>query len=109
MTFMEPDPISTETAITNLRTGLFPTFDELNIDIIFCGHDHSFVRTYVMKGDVPQKNQLVDSHGNVVNPTGSTYITANSASGSKYYELQTTPEVYSAVRSQLHVTTFLYH
>jgi hypothetical protein len=97
---------SIQSDITNLRAGLFPTFDELNIDMIFMGHDHSYVRTFVMKGDKPQKNQLVDSQGRDVNPTGSTYFTANSASGSKYYSLQTTPEVYSAVRSQLRVPTF---
>jgi hypothetical protein len=97
---------SIQSDVTNLRAGLFPTFDELNIDMIFMGHDHSYVRTFVMKGDKPQKNQLVDSQGRDVNPTGSTYITANSSSGSKYYSLQTTPEVYSAVRSQLRVPTF---
>ncbi|MFF2449039.1 FIMAH domain-containing protein [Neobacillus sp. NPDC058068] len=99
-------PHSTEALITNLRAALFPTFDELNVDVIFMGHDHSYVRTYVMKGDIPQRNQLIDSKGRVVNPTGSMYITANSASGSKYYELKPTPEVYSEVRSQLKVPTF---
>ncbi|MGE8205470.1 FIMAH domain-containing protein [Heyndrickxia sp. NPDC080065] len=99
-------PHSTESLITNLRAALFPTFDELNVDVIFMGHDHSYVRTYVMKGDIPQKNQLIDSKGRVVNPTGSMYITANSASGSKYYELMVTPEVYSEVRTQLKVPTF---
>jgi hypothetical protein len=97
---------SLEDSIKNLRAGLFPTFDELNVDMIFMGHDHSYVRTFVMKGDIPQKNQLVDSQGRDVNPNGSTYLTANSASGSKYYELKAIPEVYSAVRSQLHVPTF---
>ncbi|OIK13048.1 hypothetical protein BIV60_15330 [Bacillus sp. MUM 116] len=99
-------PHSTESLITNLRAALFPTFDELNVDVIFMGHDHSYVRTYVMKGDIPQKNQLIDNQGRVVNPTGSMYITANSASGSKYYELKPTPEIYSEVRSQLKVPTF---
>ncbi|NOV00585.1 fibronectin type III domain-containing protein [Paenibacillus planticolens] len=99
-------PHSTEAVITGLRAALFPTFDELDVDMIFMGHDHSYVRTYVMKGDIPQKNQLIDSEGRVVNPTGATYLTANSASGSKYYELMTTPEIYSEVRSQLKVPTF---
>ena len=74
--------------------------------MIFMGHDHSYVRTYVMKGDIPQKNQLIDSQGANSLPTGATYLTANSASGSKYYELMTTPEVYSEVRSELKVPTF---
>ncbi|EKN64756.1 metallophosphoesterase [Neobacillus bataviensis LMG 21833] len=97
---------STETAIVNLRAALFPTIDELGIDIVLMGHDHSYVRTYNMKADQPQKDQIVDEKGRVVNPKGTAYITANSASGSKYYALKTTPEIYSEVRSQLKVPTF---
>ncbi|OKP74622.1 hypothetical protein A3842_20425 [Paenibacillus sp. P3E] len=97
---------STEQVILNLRAALFPTLDALDVDMIFMGHDHSYVRTYVMNGDNVQGRQLVDSQGRDVNPNGSTYVTANSASGSKYYELNTTPERYSASRSQLHTPTF---
>lgn len=99
-------PHSVETGLKNFRAGLVPTFDELDIDMIFMGHDHSYVKTYVMYNDLPQYKQLLDMKGNVVNPTGAMYITANSASGSKYYALQQTPEVYSAERSQLKVPTF---
>ncbi|KAI7258032.1 hypothetical protein KC345_g10639, partial [Hortaea werneckii] len=97
---------STEQVVLNLRAALFPTLDALDVDMIFMGHDHSYVRTYVMNGDNVQGRQLVDSQGRDVNPNGSTYVTANSASGSKYYELNTTPERYSASRSQLHTPTF---
>ncbi|MBW7453096.1 S-layer homology domain-containing protein [Paenibacillus sepulcri] len=97
---------STETYVLNLRAALFPTLDALDVDMIFMGHDHSYIRTVVMNGDNIQGRQLVDSQGRDVNPNGNTYITANSASGSKYYELNTTPERYSASRSQLHTPTF---
>ncbi|PWW08590.1 Ig-like protein group 3 [Paenibacillus cellulosilyticus] len=97
---------STEAAIVNLRAALFPVFDQYKIDVIFMGHDHSYVRTYQMQGDQKQLDQTVDANGRVINPTGIAYITANSASGSKYYELKATPEVYSQVRSQLKVPTF---
>lgn len=97
---------STEAAIVNLRAALFPVFDQYKIDIIFMGHDHSYVRTYQMKGDQKQLDQTIDANGRVINPTGITYVTANSASGSKYYDLKATPEVYSNVRSQLKVPTF---
>ncbi|MBP1736386.1 MAG: putative surface layer protein [Oscillospiraceae bacterium] len=40
------------------------------------------------------------SGNTVVNPTGTLYITANSASGSKYYELISTQQDYIAQRSQ---------
>lgn len=99
-------PHSTEVKITGLRQALFPFFDELDVDMIFMGHDHSYVRTYVMNGDNVQGRQLVDSLGRDVNPTGNTYVTANSASGSKYYELMATPEIYSESRMQLHTPTF---
>ncbi|WP_223110748.1 S-layer homology domain-containing protein [Paenibacillus sinensis] len=99
-------PHSTEVKITGLRADLFPFFDKLDVDMIFMGHDHSYVRTYVMNGDNVQGRQLVDSLGRDVNPTGNTYVTANSASGSKYYELMATPEIYSEVRMQLHTPTF---
>ncbi|WHY85593.1 FN3 domain-containing metallophosphoesterase family protein [Neobacillus novalis] len=97
---------STEAAIVNLRAALFPTIDELGIDMVLMGHDHSYVRTFNMLGDLPQKDQTVDENGRVLNPNGTTYVTANSASGSKYYTLKTTPEIYSEVRSQLKVPTF---
>ncbi|WP_224753710.1 fibronectin type III domain-containing protein [Paenibacillus terricola] len=97
---------STEAGIANLRAALFPVFDQYKIDIVFMGHDHSYVRTYQMQADQKQLNQTVDANGRVINPTGIAYITANSASGSKYYELKATPEVYSEVRSQLKVPTY---
>ncbi|PZD97093.1 hypothetical protein DNH61_04165 [Paenibacillus sambharensis] len=97
---------STESYIVNLRKALVPVFDELGIDVVFMGHDHSYVRTYQMKGDIPLKNQQTDSSGRVVNPEGTLYLTANSASGSKYYSMKPTAEPYSSVRSQLRVPTF---
>lgn len=97
---------STDSSIINLRAALFPVFDENKIDIIFMGHDHSYVRTYQMAGDLAQKDQTVDENGRFINPSGIAYVTANSASGSKYYELKATPEVYSQVRAQLKVPTF---
>jgi hypothetical protein len=61
-----------------------------------------------MKGGQPIKNQKVDSHGRVINATGTLYITANSASGSKYYEIGIpgTNNYYEAKKEQLHVPTF---
>ena len=41
----------------------------------------------------------------MINPEGTLYLTANSSSGSKYYNLKD-PEFYSAERSQLRTPTF---
>ncbi|MDR3542047.1 MAG: metallophosphoesterase family protein [Desulfosporosinus sp.] len=95
-----------DTAIVNLRQALFPVFDKDKIDLVLDGHDHCFTRSYQMLGDQAQKDQNVDADGAVLNPTGTLYMTLNSGSGSKYYDLQPTPETYSAVRKQIYVPTF---
>lgn len=97
---------SLESSIVKLREDLVPTIDKLNIDAVLMGHDHSYVRTYQMKGLQPLKNQMIDEQGRVFNPSGTLYLTVNSSSGSKYYNLKETPEPYSAVRSQLRTPTF---
>ncbi len=97
---------SVESAIADLRNALYPVFDEYGIDIALAGHDHCYTRSYQMKGGVPQENQTVDAEGRVINPDGTLYITANSASGSKYYDLQAVPETYAAVRQQLRTPTY---
>lgn len=94
-------------SIVNLRNNLYPIFDDLDIDIILMGHDHCYVRTYQMLGNKPQLNQTIDRDKTVINPTGSLYITSNSSSGSKYYPLKRDKEVYSAVRKQNNLPTFL--
>ncbi|MEH7391623.1 metallophosphoesterase family protein [Bacillus sp. JJ1503] len=96
---------SLEAGIIKLREDLVPTFDKLNIDVVLMGHDHSYVRTYQMKNLQPLKNQMIAEDGSVINPEGTLYLTANSSSGSKYYNLKD-PEFYSADRSQLRVPTF---
>ncbi|WP_336789072.1 metallophosphoesterase [Paenibacillus sp. MMO-177] len=97
---------ATDTQILNLRQALFPVFDKLKIDLVFMGHDHSYVKTYQMEGDQAIKGQAMDN-GVFVNPKGIMYLTANSASGSKYYDLKTTfTDYYSDVKSQLKVPTF---
>ena len=70
------------------------------------GHDHSYVRTYQMENLQTLKNQMVQD-GSVINPNGTLYLTANSSSGSKYYNLKLDAEPYSAVREQLRVPTFM--
>ncbi|MGD8401684.1 MAG: metallophosphoesterase family protein [Bacillota bacterium] len=99
---------SVESSILNLRASLFPIFDDYAIDIVITGHDHSYTRSYPLKGDIPQSDQQVDRNGYVVNPAGTVYYTLNSASGSKYYDLRYIPEYYAAARSQLKVPTFSY-
>ena len=67
----------------------FPTaFSRLGVDLVLQGHDHSYSRSYVIKngkkanpGERPGAAQVAQGPGGVI------YVTANSASGSKYYDL----------------------
>ncbi|OAB28418.1 hypothetical protein PMSD_22040 [Paenibacillus macquariensis subsp. defensor] len=93
-------PHDVDTDVLGLRRDLVPTFDKLDIDMIFVGHDHSYVRSKLMNGDKVEGPQLKDSQENDVNPTGRTYVTANSASGSKYYDLKNSNTSYIAASRQ---------
>jgi len=92
-----------------LRDGLVPVFDELDIDMALMGHDHVYVRTYQMKGDEAVAEVAYNEDGAAVDPEGTLYLTGNSASDSKYYEMKdpSVYERYSAVALQLEEPTFM--
>ncbi|MCD7950013.1 MAG: metallophosphoesterase [Erysipelotrichaceae bacterium] len=80
--------------ILQRRSEYIPVFDELNIDVVLMGHDHVYVRSNIMYGDevVTDTTEL----SSVTNPAGTLYVTANSASGSKYYDIKTNVDTYYA-------------
>lgn len=91
--------------IVQRRNELVPVLTELNIDMVLAGHDHIYVRTYMMNGLVPDTSQGVVS--SVTNPTGILYITSNSSTGSKFYPImRNLPIDYAAVVSQEYSPTF---
>jgi hypothetical protein len=67
----------------------FPAaFSTLGVDLVLQGHDHSYSRSYEIKNgekanpaEQPGATQVSQGPGGVI------YVTANSASGSKYYDL----------------------
>ena len=77
------------------RNELPPVFSELGIDVVLMGHDHYFTRTYLMDGAnpvVPEGHDISKGEPaptEAVNPQKGQvlYLTANSASGSKYYNM----------------------
>lgn len=78
---------SVESSILKHREELTPVFDDLGIDVVLMGHDHVYVRSNMMKGmKVSQETKDLTS---VTDPEGILYLTANSASGSKYYDIKT--------------------
>ncbi|MDF2834633.1 MAG: hypothetical protein K0Q63_273 [Paenibacillus sp.] len=91
---------SKETEIYELRDMLYPVFDELGIDVVLQGHDHSFVRTHQMYGDKAVLDVEKDENGNPLNPKGTLYM-INNAAGTKYYDVRNDiDDYYSAVKEQ---------
>lgn len=105
----------------------FPTaFSNLGVDLVLQGHDHSYSRSYEIKNgakanaaEQPGEDEVYTGPGGVV------YVTANSASGSKYYDI-TAPDSsgtsgagngadplnpssywYNSVQNQEHVRTYV--
>lgn len=97
-----------------LRTQLTPLMDKYDIDVVLQGHDHTYSRTYQLQSDgqahdkfaktentanyAKENNcyEIVDTTkgGTVVNPKGTVYLEANSATGSKFYNLITATASY---------------
>lgn len=103
-----------------LRTQLTPLMDKYDIDVVLQGHDHTYSRTYQLQSDgqahdkfaktentanyAKENNcyEIVDTTkgGMVVNPKGTVYLEANSATGSKFYNLITAKQDFISERSQ---------
>jgi len=66
-------------------------FDKYGIDVVLSGHDHSFTRSFQLIGGVPVSKERTrtakDGSVVAVNPEGTLYMTLNSGSGSKFYDL----------------------
>ena len=77
------------------RNSLAPSFSKFGIDAVLMGHDHIYTRTYMMNGTDPITDESRytemngDKYGSIVDPKEGEvfYITANSSTGSKYYDL----------------------
>ena len=105
----------------------FPTtFSNLGVDLVLQGHDHSYSRSYLIKNsekaDPAEQPGAADVYPG---PGGVLYVTGNSASGSKYYDI-TAPDAsgtsgagngadplnpssywYNSVQNQEHVPSYV--
>lgn len=88
-----------------LRTVFAPLMDEFNIDVCLTGHDHSYSRTYQILDGVAIDYDVTDG-GTVTDPQGTLYMTANSASGSKYYDTVKTQQYFISNMSQQALPTY---
>ena len=92
-----------EDSIINLRNTIAPLMKELDIDVVLMGHDHVYCRTYMMDGLTPMTDASIyddENYSSITNPEGVLYVTANSGSGSKHYNIQNADFPYAAVQNQ---------
>ncbi|MCP3773114.1 metallophosphoesterase [Paenibacillus sp. MZ04-78.2] len=80
------------------REHLAPLFDELGIDAVLSGHDHTYTRSYQMYAGQPQE-VTEDGEGHVLNPKGTVYFVGNTA-GPKFYKPKAQGFPYAAVSGQ---------
>ncbi|PZE80609.1 Ig-like domain repeat protein [Curtobacterium sp. MCBD17_032] len=63
-------------------------FSDMGVDVVLQGHDHSYSRSYAIKnGKKANPDEQPGAEDVFAGPGGVIYLTANSASGSKYYDL----------------------
>ncbi|HEY0217307.1 MAG TPA: metallophosphoesterase family protein [Cellulomonas sp.] len=105
----------------------FPTaFSNLGVDLVLQGHDHVYTRSYLIKnGEKADADEQPGAADVYAGPGGVLYVTANSASGSKYYDI-TAPDAtgtsgsgtgadpldpskywFNSVQNQEHVRTYV--
>ncbi len=93
------------------RSSLGVYMSELGVDAVLSGHDHVYTRAYMINGTdiIDDKNAYVpvgsDNFGSYHNPKDGDvfYLTANSASGSKFYDLLDRQPPYAVVGNQENV------
>jgi hypothetical protein len=96
-----------DTQIKDLRAALPPIISALDIDLVLQGHDHNYTRTFLMKdGDRANATELPGQTEVTANPGEVLYVTANSSSGSKYYEFDDRNAFYASVTNQEHVRNY---
>lgn len=73
-----------------VEAGLEKLMDEFKVDVVLAGHDHVYARTYAMS-DGKRVSDLTNSY---VDPKGTVYLTCNTGSGLKYYNIFDNEKLY---------------
>ncbi|MFC5928174.1 metallophosphoesterase [Cryobacterium melibiosiphilum] len=98
---------ATDGDIVDRRAVLPTAISDLGIDVVLQGHDHAYARSYLMHNGV-KANEAEEAGADsvIAGPGGVLYVTANSASGSKYYNLQEQGFSYLSASNQEHVRNY---
>ncbi|OJX73308.1 FN3 domain-containing metallophosphoesterase family protein [Leifsonia sp. 71-9] len=102
-----PGPHATDSDVLDRRNVLPTVISDLGIDLVLQGHDHSYARSYLIhNGEKANADEQAGADQVVAGPGGVLYVTANSASGSKYYDLQNKGFWWLSVQNQEKVRNY---
>lgn len=100
------------------QAGFEDIMTKYNVDLVLAGHTHSYVRSYPFKsnativgtGGPTVKDGITIDQDNMddslLNPDGTVYMILNSASGSVFYNIQSTPKLTSKVEKQNYIPQY---
>jgi hypothetical protein len=93
--------------ILDLRGTLPQIISDLDIDLVLQGHDHSYTRSYLIKdGELADADEVKGKSQVTAGPGEVLYVTANSASGSKYYDVKAPEAWFASVINQEQVRNY---
>ncbi|MCI6887758.1 MAG: metallophosphoesterase [Lachnospiraceae bacterium] len=73
-----------------VEAGFEKLMDKYKVDVVLAGHDHVYVRSYAMYNS----QRVSDDSSSLVNPQGTIYLTCNTGSGLKYYNIFDSEKIY---------------
>ena len=79
-----------------VEAGFEKLMDTYNVDFVLSGHDHVYVRSYAIRDGKPVNT----GKDLITNPGGTIYLTANTASGHRYYDTFDTERVHVSIQNK---------
>lgn len=93
--------------IVDRRANMPEKISDLGIDMVLMGHDHNYTRSYLIEdGELADSTELAGQEQVEAEDGEVLYITANSASGSKYYDTQAPDAWFASVINQEKVRNY---
>ncbi|MFI9489392.1 fibronectin type III domain-containing protein [Promicromonospora sp. NPDC052451] len=93
--------------IIDRRASMPAKISELGFDMVLMGHDHNYTRSYLIKdGELADPAEVAGQERVEAEDGEALYVTANSASGSKYYDTRAPEAWFASVINQEKVRNY---
>ncbi|MBU4336524.1 MAG: metallophosphoesterase family protein [Actinobacteria bacterium] len=100
-------PHADDGSIVDARANLPTAISEAGFDLVLQGHDHTYARSFgITDGELANTTEQAGAGSVVQGEGGVVYVTANSSSGSKYYNLDAADAWYLSAYNQERVRNY---